>query len=173
MKSNNRGFMLAEVIIVSSIIVTVLVTMYTGLNRLFIKYDELSRYFNVDAIYMAKNVEDYLIDTYKIKGLIDDSNGYVDIKNMDDIGNIIGGNTEKLYFIGNYDNKEIDGNKINGYNKLENYITDDYFKAYVKYVENDIKNKYGNDYLSKKAIIIEIKEINEDEKSYYGYVVVE
>ena len=48
--------MLAEVIIVSSIVVTVLVTMYTGLNKLFVKYDELSRYYNVDAIYMAKNV---------------------------------------------------------------------------------------------------------------------
>lgn len=166
MKSNNRGFMLAEVIIVSSIIVTVLVTMYTGLNRLFIKYDELSRYFNVDAIYMAKNVEDYLIDTYKIKGLIDESAGYSDIKNMDDIGNIIGGNTEKLYFIGNYNT---------GFDNLKTSSSDTYFKDYVDYVKNDIKGKYSSDakpteYKDKKAIIIEI---NEDKKSYYGYVVVE
>lgn len=169
MKSNNRGFMLAEVIIVSSIIVTVLVTMYTGLNRLFIKYDELSRYFNVDAIYMAKNVEDYLIDTYQIKGLIDESVGYRDIINMDsNIGNIIGGNTKKLYFIGNY---------TKGFDNLKNSSgsSDTYFKDYVDYVKNDIKGKYSSDtkpteYKDKKAIIIEIKE---DEKSYYGYVVVE
>lgn len=65
---NNKGFMLAEVIIVSAIIVTVLVTMYSGLNKLYIKYDEVSRYYNIDAIYAGKTMSDYLIDN----GLMDD-----------------------------------------------------------------------------------------------------
>ena len=65
---NNKGFMLAEVIIVSAIIVTVLVTMYSSLNKLYIKYDEVSRYYNIDAIYAGKTMSDYLIDN----GLMDD-----------------------------------------------------------------------------------------------------
>lgn len=65
---NNKGFMLAEVIIVSAIIVTVLVTMYSGLNKLYIKYDDVSRYYNIDAIYAGKTMSDYLIDN----GLMDD-----------------------------------------------------------------------------------------------------
>lgn len=190
--------MLAEVIIVSSIVVTVLVTMYTGLNKLFVKYDELSRYYNVDAIYMAKNVEDYLIDSYQMGSLIGNSSsvGYVDIKNMQGINEIVGaecssGSTagttcvSKLYFIGNY------GENGDGYDKVKNLSTSDkYFDDYVDYVKNDIKNKYGyqrdadgniikdasgndqpsNAYKTKKVIMLEMKQGG---KEYYGYVVVE
>ena len=188
--------MLAEVIIVSSIIVTVLVTMYTGLNKLFVKYDELSRYYNVDAIYLAKNVEDYLIDSYKMGSVIGNSNstGYFDIKTMQGISEIVGaecgsGSTaettcvSKLYFIGNYEKAFNDNlNSLKG--------SDKYFADYVDYVKNDIKNKYGyerdadgniikdssgneqpsNAYKTKKAIMLEMKQ---GDKEYYGYVVVE
>jgi hypothetical protein len=196
MRRDNRGFMLAEVIIVSSIIVTVLVTMYTGLNKLFVKYDELSRYYNVDAIYLAKNVEDYLIDSYTMGSVIaaSSSTGYEDIKIMEGISEIVGaecGSTagttcvSKLYFIGNY------GNNGDGYDKVKELNTGDkYFADYVDYVKNDIKNKYGyerdadgniikdssgNDkessaYKTKKTILLEMKQ---GDKEYYGYVVVE
>ena len=198
MRKDNRGFMLAEVIIVSSIVVTVLVTMYTGLNKLFVKYDELSRYYNVDAIYMAKNVEDYLIDSFQMGSVIGNSSstGYMDIKTMQGINEIVGeecgsGSTagttcvSKLYFIGNY------GEKGDWYDKVKALSTDDkYFADYVDYVKNDIKNKYGyerdadgniikdssgndkisNAYQTKKAIMLEMKQGG---KEYYGYVVVE
>ncbi len=187
MRRDNRGFMLAEVIIVSSIIVTVLVTMYTGLNKLFVKYDELSRYYNVDAIYLAKNVEDYLIDSYKMGSVIDDSSstGYKDIMIMEGISEIVGADVSKLYFIGNY------GDNGDGYDKVKELNTGDkYFADYVDYVKNDIKNKYGyerdadgniikdssgNDkessaYKTKKTILLEMKQ---GDKEYYGYVVVE
>ena len=166
--------MLAEVIIVSSIVVTVLVTMYTGLNKLFVKYDELSRYYNVDAIYMAKNVEDYLIDSYQIGSVIGNSSsvGYVDIKTMQGINEIVGtecgsdstaGTTcvSKLYFIGDYKQAFDDNlNSLKG--------SDKYFADYVDYVKNDIKTKSG--YETKKVIMLEMKQGG---KEYYGYVVVE
>lgn len=174
MRKDNRGFMLAEVIIVSSIVVTVLVTMYTGLNKLFVKYDELSRYYNVDAIYMAKNVEDYLIDSFQMGSVIGNSSsvGYVDIKTMQGINEIVGaecgsGSTagttcvSKLYFIGDY-KKAFDDNL----NSLKG--SDKYFADYVDYVKNDIKTKSG--YETKKVIMLEMKQGG---KEYYGYVVVE
>ena len=190
--------MLAEVIIVSSIIVTVLVTMYTGLNKLFVKYDELSRYYNVDAIYLAKNVEDYLIDSYQMGSVIGNSSstGYFDIKTMQGINEIVGaecgsGSTagttcvSKLYFIGDY------GTNGQAYDNVKGVSSGDkYFADYVDYVKNDIKNKYGyerdadgnilkdssgNDkessaYKTKKVIMLEMKQ---GDKEYYGYVVVE
>lgn len=190
MRKDNRGFMLAEVIIVSSIVVTVLVTMYTGLNKLFVKYDELSRYYNVDAIYMAKNVEDYLIDSYQMGSVIGNSSsvGYVDLRNgvyFNNAENLISNDVVKLYFIGNY------GENGDGYDKVKNLSTSDkYFDDYVDYVKNDIKTKYGyqrdadgniikdasgNDqpseaYKTKKVIMLEMKQGG---KEYYGYVVVE
>lgn len=190
MRKDNRGFMLAEVIIVSSIVVTVLVTMYTGLNKLFVKYDELSRYYNVDAIYMAKNVEDYLIDSYQMGSVIGNSSsvGYVDLRDggyFNNAENLISNDVVKLYFIGNY------GENGDGYDKVKNLSTSDkYFDDYVDYVKNDIKNKYGykrdadgniikdasgNDqpsfaYKTKKVIMLEMKQGG---KEYYGYVVVE
>ena len=182
--------MLAEVIIVSSIVVTVLVTMYTGLNKLFVKYDELSRYYNVDAIYMAKNVEDYLIDSYQMGSVIGNSSsvGYVDLRDgvyFNNAENLISNNVVKLYFIGDY------GEYGDGYDKVKNLSTSDkYFDDYVDYVKNDIKNKYGyqrdadgniikdasgndqpsNAYKTKKVIMLEMKQGG---KEYYGYVVVE
>lgn len=190
MRKDNRGFMLAEVIIVSSIVVTVLVTMYTGLNKLFVKYDELSRYYNVDAIYMAKNVEDYLIDSFQMGSVIGNSSsvGYVDLRDGEyfkNAENLISNDVVKLYFIGNY------GEKGDGYDKVKALNTSDkYFADYVDYVKNDIKNKYGyqrdadgniikdssgndkisNAYQTKKAIMLEMKQGG---KEYYGYVVVE
>lgn len=180
--------MLAEVIIVSSIVVTVLVTMYTGLNKLFVKYDELSRYYNVDAIYMAKNVEDYLIDSFQMGSVIGNSSstGYVDLRDgvyFNNAENLISNDVVKLYFIGDYKKAFNDNlNSLKG--------SDKYFADYVDYVKNDIKNKYGyqrdadgniikdasgNDqpseaYKTKKVIMLEMKQGG---KEYYGYVVVE
>lgn len=188
MRKDNRGFMLAEVIIVSSIVVTVLVTMYTGLNKLFVKYDELSRYYNVDAIYMAKNVEDYLIDSFQMGSVIGNSSsvGYVDLRDgvyFNNAETLISNDVVKLYFIGDY------GTNGDGYDKVKALNTSDkYFADYVDYVKNDIKNKYGyqrdadgniikdasgNDKstdITKKVIMLEMKQGG---KEYYGYVVVE
>lgn len=192
MRKDNRGFMLAEVIIVSSIIVTVLVTMYTGLNKLFVKYDELSRYYNVDAIYLAKNVEDYLIDSYQMGSVISNSlsSGYVDLRDggyFNNAENLISDDVVKLYFIGNYEKtfNNVDEDNLKSLKGGERYFAD-----YVDYVKNDIKNKYGyerdttgniikdssgNDkttdaYKTKKVIMLEMKQGG---KEYYGYVVVE
>ena len=192
MRKDNRGFMLAEVIIVSSIIVTVLVTMYTGLNKLFVKYDELSRYYNVDAIYLAKNVEDYLIDSYQMGSVISNSlsNGYVDLRDggyFNNAENLISDDVVKLYFIGNYEKtfNNVDEDNLKSLKGGERYFAD-----YVDYVKNDIINKYGyerdttgniikdssgNDkttdaYKTKKVIMLEMKQGG---KEYYGYVVVE
>lgn len=63
MKLNNKGFMLLEVVVVSTIIVTVLTSLYIGFSKLYKAYEDRNNYFDVDTIYALKNIEDMLIDS--------------------------------------------------------------------------------------------------------------
>ena len=49
MKLNRKGFMMAEVVVVSVIICTVLVTLYTSLVRINNAYDTRNRYYDINT----------------------------------------------------------------------------------------------------------------------------
>ena len=51
MKLNRKGFMMAEVVVVSVIICTVLVTLYTALARINNAYDTRNRYYDIDTLF--------------------------------------------------------------------------------------------------------------------------
>ena len=70
MRINRKGFMLAEVIIVSVIICVVLVSLFTGINRVTKAYDLRNRYYDVNALYMAEKANLYLIEDKSINTLI-------------------------------------------------------------------------------------------------------
>ena len=61
MKLSNKGFMLAEVVIVASVISTVLVFLFISINRMSNAYNTRNRYYDIDAMYAAMEVNDYLI----------------------------------------------------------------------------------------------------------------
>ena len=61
MKLNRKGFMMAEVVVVSVIICTVLVTLYTALARINNAYDTRNRYYDIDTLYFTEEVNDMLI----------------------------------------------------------------------------------------------------------------
>ena len=63
MKLNNKGFMLLEVVVVSTIIVTVLTSLYIGFSKIYKAYEDRNNYFDVDTIYALKNIEDMFIDS--------------------------------------------------------------------------------------------------------------
>ena len=73
MKKKSRGFMLAEVVIVGAVIATVLVTLYTSFTRLFNNYDVRNRYYDMDALYAATTIADYLIDELVVYDLLDEN----------------------------------------------------------------------------------------------------
>lgn len=52
--------MLAEVTIVSVIVTTVLITLFTGLNSVSSAYETRDRYYDVEALYIAMEVNDIL-----------------------------------------------------------------------------------------------------------------
>lgn len=57
--------MLAEVVVVSVVVASVLVTMYVSLNRISSAYETRNRYYDIDAEYYAMEVNDYLNRTSK------------------------------------------------------------------------------------------------------------
>lgn len=70
MKINNKGFMMAEIVVVSAVICTVLVTLFTALNRIVNLYDTRSRYYDINALYMAEQANLYLIKSKMINPIV-------------------------------------------------------------------------------------------------------
>ena len=62
--------MLAEVVVVSAVISTVLVTMYIAINRVSSAYETRNSYYDIDALFFAEEINDLIKD----KELQTDSN---------------------------------------------------------------------------------------------------
>lgn len=62
--------MLAEVVVVSAVISTVLVTMYIAINRVSSAYETRNNYYDIDALFFAEEINDLIKD----KKLQTDSN---------------------------------------------------------------------------------------------------
>lgn len=71
MKINRKGFMLAEVVVVSVIVCVCLVSLATGIARVSKAYDTRNRYYDVNALYMAEKANLFLIREGKINTLIE------------------------------------------------------------------------------------------------------
>lgn len=70
MKLNKKGFMLAEVIVVSVILIGTVVGLYAGFNKMYANYRERNAFDDVETLYCAKVIKDFLIDQEKINDLI-------------------------------------------------------------------------------------------------------
>ena len=55
---NNKGFMMAEVIVVSAVILVTLVGLYTSYNKIFTVYNQRINYYDVDTLYKLANIRD-------------------------------------------------------------------------------------------------------------------
>ncbi len=65
--------MLAEVTIVSAVVVVALVTLFTAINRLASAYTIRNRYYDIDSLYIAMEVNDILLDNAIINGINKDN----------------------------------------------------------------------------------------------------
>ena len=136
-KINNKGFMLAEVVIVSTVMVTTLVGLYSGFSNTYKAYEVKMKYYDVDVIYALKNLENILIDNMLLNGYINNTstNDYYKIEQGSDSDSVIYKfyetyNMNSVYLV-KYDETTIKEGKF------YNSITDDEFKEYLKfYVES-------------------------------------
>jgi len=55
---NNKGFMMAEVVVVASIVVVTLVGFYTSYNKIISLYNQRVDYYDVDTLYRLAKVRD-------------------------------------------------------------------------------------------------------------------
>ena len=125
MRNGQRGFMLAEVIVVSTIIITVLTTLYISFNKLYSNYQLRFKYYDVNGLYAASKISNLYIDEYLLCDYLErlKSTNIVDIscksgKPEYQLCNKIFStyNVEKMYLV-NYDltNKNFNNTLIEDY----------------------------------------------------------
>ena len=140
MIKNKKGFMLAEVVIVSAILITTLVALYAGFAKVFKAYDERANYYHTNSLYALRNVQDFFVDNMTLNSLIkniNDTNSVLYFKNGDSIDT----NTTLSDYEKQYVKKEMDE-----YN-LEYIILTLDEKTYIEKVNQDTVTKDFASYL--------------------------
>ena len=157
MKFGRKGFMMAEVVVVSVVIAVVLITLFTGLNRVSSAYEKRDRYYDIDALYLAMMANDALIENGSINNLINDGTSTI-IEANDDVNlllNTYNNDDVNLYF-SLYEKGKID--------KLKDLsTTKETTKEFIDYLGT--KFDFNDDY--NYVIISEICK-NDDDCYYYA-----
>ena len=63
MKKNNKGFMLAEVVVTSTLLLTIMVSLFFTFNKIYVRYERLTKYKNIDGFYAIDNFLEYIFNT--------------------------------------------------------------------------------------------------------------
>ena len=162
MKLNCKGFMMAEVVVVSVIICTVLVTLYTALVRINNAYDTRNKYYDMNALYFTEEVNDVLIYNKIINKLIKEGNSKkveldslsLDYNNLNSVYGITSDGSIEVYF------SPYDKDKVSA---LKNIVKTTTFKEYITYLEGHFN--YNEDY--EYMLITEMCK-TKDDCYYYG-----
>lgn len=146
MKMNKKGFMLAEVVIVAAVISTVLIFMYISINRMSNAYDTRNRYYDIDAMQVAMEINDTLDNSY------DEVEYYIKIPNNNRLINFYNGNNNFNNTVAAY---YIKSNMVSITELYDSLEIDAYLKEYIEYLkDNIIFNNYN--YL----LLVELKDKN-------------
>lgn len=81
-KNNSKGFMLTETLIVTVFVCTVLVLLFSQIQKVEENYQRTYMYNSVSSLYATKNIKDYLMNNYietLIKDYAESSEPYLDI----------------------------------------------------------------------------------------------
>lgn len=126
-KIGNKGFMMAEVVVVSVIVAVTLVTLYTSTSRVTTAFNLRNRYHDLDCLNLSIAINDELIKSGDINRLLKQDSAVV----SDKIGDL-----KELY----------DGyERINAY-----YIKNGYYLYYINI--NSSLNKTAVSYLSNLSV---------------------
>ena len=138
MKLNNKGFMLAEVIISASVIIVTLVSLYAGFARVYKAYEIRSTYYDADSVYALKTISDYFIDEMVFNSYIsgiNNTNRYVEFKEIGTPSNKIDAFINKM--IENYNFKHFYLTRYNSdyLESIESISSD--LKEYIDFLDSD------------------------------------
>ena len=159
MIKNNRGFMLIEVIITSTVVLTGMVLLFSTFNSLYSKYKSRENYHDIDTFYATKEMIDYLMENdftdfinqnlYENESIFLIENGH-----CKDSSNTFCNKLQELYGIENmvfttYDKQNLEnlktGKDTNG-TSIGIKIQNETFRDYIDYVINyyNIQNENIN-----------------------------
>ena len=179
-KFNRKGFMLAEVVVVSAIISIVLVTLFTGLNRVVFTYNKRNKYYDIDTAYIANEINELIIEDGSVNTLIkNSSNGKLSslISNVSQDSNnkvkefetaaLESFNTKVTSYFSLYDKNEVEKLKDSIASQINPNIKDNSTlnttKEYMEYILN--KLNYQEDYTY--IIIVEYQKTSDINDCYY------
>ena len=117
MKLNKKGFMMAEVIVVSSIVLITLTSLYISYNKIYSTYKKRINYYDVSIIYD--------LDKIRRNTAIDEPTNNTKIEN-----DVISEPNTTVYAIPLTDNKITDNTNLSQENTT--------FNEYLKYLKNSI-----------------------------------
>ena len=150
-KINNKGFMLAEVLIVSAIIMVTLVGIFKGFSNTNEAYKLRNSYYDTSTLYALKNIESFLIDSMALNNAT--SKDIYEIKETDTSSSDLFKNIDNKYlkaslqyFFDTYGiNKLYLAKYYDGFiSKITDSDVQKFTKFYIK--ENDIKTADYNNY---------------------------
>lgn len=167
MKIGNKGFMLAETLIVSVVVATVLVTMFTGVSNVSSAYETRNRYYDVDSLYAAIEVNEILRRKNLLEGIgtKELTNDISEFKNF-----YLSSSGDKIYvYIMSYDstNTDVDALKSSvnsSMNTLKSKNSNVTFSDYLDYLSGNMD--FTNDDYN-YLIIVERRENNDIDDCYY------
>ena len=136
--------MLAEVVVVSAVISTVLVTMYIAINRVSSAYETRNSYYDIDALFFAEEINDLIKD----KELQKDSNSKLLLGDLSTAYQSLGYKANGYYITPSTLNNTIEGKQT--------------LKDFMSY----LKSKLSNDNNYKYIIVSELCTTDDDCRYY-------
>lgn len=168
MNLNKKGFMMAEVVVVSAIVLIILTTLYVSYNQIYSIYKTRVNYYDAVTLYRLSYYRDILIENDKMNDTLEIAkDGVVDIYNSVKSGGIlalpeeeVSNNLEDRVFL-----------IYNNQNKLFNNVLDSYsdvhitFKDYVKFLSTNADLSKTN-----YVMIMERCNLNNQNDCKYAYL---
>lgn len=148
--------MLAEVVIVAVVVATVLVTLYTGLKNVSSAYETRNRYYDVDSLYVAMEINDILV---RSSSSLINSNIALELINNNDINEFYEFYKNTGYSIRSYLTPYNSGQMIT-LKDLNDNVT---FDEYIDYLSGNINFDEDYNYI----IVVERTNVSDKDDCYY------
>lgn len=130
MKLNKKGFMMAEVVVVSAVVLITLTTLYISYNKIYYLYKTRLTYNDVTMLYRLAYYRDCFIeenDITQVKNTIEVNN-----LSQDDYLCKLGDCKEKIFVVYNNKNKKLNSSSLNSFSINQTY------KDYVDYLSDSV-----------------------------------
>ena len=123
---NNKGFMMAEVVVVSSIIIVTLVGLYTSYNKILAAYNQRVDYYDVTTLYQLANIREMYRD---------------ELDGIGSTGAVINENGSQVYYL-----------DVNEITDMYSQTINPTFKDYIEYISDSVTFDTDNILIMERCI---------------------